>query len=206
MKHVGQRIGRLTLVEKHLRAYRNVQTVWTCRCDCGLVVRVRQCNLGRTLSCGCYLRDRTTARNTRHGFAPSPTYNVWLKMRLRCTDPTQSDYERYGGRGITVCRQWLQSFEAFLADMGERPSPLHSIERKDNDGPYAPWNCRWATASEQARNRRSSRRLEYAGTVATLAEWSERTGVSAALISQRLRRGWTVPAVFQPARSLDSAM
>lgn len=121
-------------------------------------------------------------------------------MRRRCESPTESGFAHYGGRGITVDPRWA-SFAAFLEDMGPRPSPLYTIERVDNDGPYAPENCRWADRTEQANNRRSSRIVSHAGESLTLAEWSRRTGIKWHTLWQRLANGWSVEkALTEPVR------
>ncbi|MGY8988455.1 MAG: hypothetical protein ACKVG7_07840, partial [Flavobacteriales bacterium] len=111
-------------------------------------------------------------------------------------------YDGYGGRGISVCDRWRDSFENFLADMGERPSNEHSIDRKDNDGNYEPDNCRWATKKEQGRNRRSNRILTFNNKTQTLIEWSEELGISSAVIRQRIKAsGWSIEeALTTPAR------
>lgn len=108
-------------------------------------------------------------------------------MIRRCYDQNNGVYSYYGGRGIKVCDRWLESYQHFLADMGPKPSPLHSIERRENEGNYTPGNCYWATKSEQARNRRTSHRLEFRGQTKTIAEWAETTGIPAQTIELRLR-------------------
>jgi hypothetical protein len=124
----------------------------------------------------------------------SPTYCAWQNMLKRCTNPSASGFKHYGGRGITVCEEWL-TFENFLSDMGERP-PGKTLDRfPDNDGGYGPGNCRWATRKEQANNRReaiSVKRLEHNGISLKLTEWANRLGIDKATLSGRLARGWSV--------------
>lgn len=138
-----------------------------------------------------------------HGHSYSPEYRAWQTMRLRCTEPKNSAYHAYGGRGIRVCARWLNSVEAFIADMGPKPSPKHELDRyPDNDGNYEPGNCRWATRSENDRNRRSNRLVECRGETLTLVAWAERGGVRAETIAERLDRGWEPErAIFTPARA-----
>ena len=130
------------------------KSYWLCECHCGnsCVVQGHKLTSGHTKSCGCYHIERIKGANTVHGYFGTPTYNSWAAMIRRCTDPNNNRYKYYGGRGISVCREWLDSFQSFLEDMGERPSD-RTLDRVDPDGDYKPSNCRWATAVEQRNNR-----------------------------------------------------
>lgn len=132
------------------------------RCQCGVVhnVEVKTLRSGRSQSCGCLQREMMVRTKVTHGHSRptagghSPTYRAWASMKVRCTNENVPQWNDYGGRGISICERWFHSFEAFLEDMGERPSPAYSLDRKDNDGNYEPGNCRWATRKEQNENQR----------------------------------------------------
>lgn len=142
-------------------------------------------------------------RKPTHGGRHLPEYTVWADMRRRCLNTTRKDYARYGGRGITICDRWIDSFANFLADMGPRPSPEHSIERRDNESGYGPENCFWGTRVEQARNKRDTSYLTLNGVTRCLAEWVEVTGIPHNTILMRINKyGWTVEkALTTPIRS-----
>lgn len=191
----GSRFGYLTVVRKDGAHKR--EPVWLCRCDCGTEKRVIHSSLMRrfTRSCGCATRQMIGEAKTLHGHARkgrvAPEFIVWQGMIARCEYRKHKSYRDYGGRGVRVCVRWKMSFEAFLADMGKRPTARHQIERIDNGGPYAPHNCTWATRSAQARNRRSTRKITARGKTQSLAAWAAETGVHRGTIASRLGRGWS---------------
>jgi hypothetical protein len=135
------------------------------------------------------------------GISKTPEYRIWIGIRARCLNPNRNGYPDYGGRGITVCEEW-DDFAQFLADMGPRPSPRHSVDRIDNNGNYCPENCRWATQSEQLANQNRSTRIEYNGKVQTGTEWAREFGIKERTLFGRLQRGWdihralTTPVLF----------
>jgi hypothetical protein len=171
---------------------------WLCRCSCGAEKPVDGSTLrnGTSISCGCHRDECTKARVTTHGKARpgsvASEWNIWSGMKQRCLNKASRSYLRYGGRGIAVCARWLKSFENFFADMGHRPSTNHTLERIDNDGPYSPENCRWATRHEQCRNTRKNRLVTFHGVTASVAEWASRTGLNDSTICFRLDNGWSV--------------
>ncbi len=174
-----------------------------CRCRCGTVRKVQSGDLvaGKSLSCGCFKRERTSQTMRIHGMSDTPEFRTWESMIARCYKPNRHDYPRYGGRRITVCDQWRESFAAFYADMGPRPSANHSIDRVDNDGPYCPENCRWATRKQQSRNMRSNLLITFQGETLCLTDWAEKLGVSLTALKHRVARGWSNKRTLtQPVR------
>lgn len=149
-----KKYSKLTVVEQ-APSGKNGHASWLCKCECGNSTTVLATNLksGHTTSCGC----ANTEAITKHGLRKSPEYQSWKAMIQRCTNPNAAGYEHYGGRGISVCPEWLHSFAQFFADMGMRPDINYSLDRKDNDKGYSKDNCRWATSSVQNNNRRRRR-------------------------------------------------
>lgn len=155
----GRRFGRLVAQAKEGLATDD-EARWRCLCDCGNETCVRSSSLrnGTTQSCGCLRRELLSTRPLKHGQARhgrlTSEYDAWHAMKQRCLNPNHAAYANYGGRGITVCQQWLESFEVFFADVGLKPDPELTLDRIDNDGSYEPGNVRWATRSQQNSNQR----------------------------------------------------
>ena len=157
----GQKIGRLTVVRRD--GSRGSNAAWICVCDCGNEVTHSGSDLTRTrrykiYSCGCFLRERNSDLNKTHGMTKTPEYRAWRGIKDRCFRPSSHRFYNYGARGISMYPEWVESFEKFYAHIGPRPGHGYSIDRINNDGHYEPGNVRWATAKEQAGNRRPPNR------------------------------------------------
>lgn len=126
-----------------------------------------------------------------HGMSGNYTYKSWGMMKSRCTNPSYNHYHNYGGRGIKVCDRWLESFENFLEDMGERPKN-HSLDRIDVDGDYCKENCRWSTSKEQNNNRRNNHIIEFNGKSQNITAWAEELNIKVDILSRRILRGWSI--------------
>jgi hypothetical protein len=181
----NKRFGLWRVIERAPSA--RGMTRWMCVCQCGekRAVYGKALRRGQSTSCGCHRRVLSKERATIHGLAGSSEYWTWSRMKNRCLNHKDKDWPNYGGRGITVCGRWLY-FQAFIADMGSRPSRLHSLERIDVNRGYGPENCRWATPKQQANNKRNNRRISFAGKTLNLREWAKITGLSDDVIYVRL--------------------
>lgn len=200
----GQKFGRLTVL-RYAGITPDHHARWECVCDCpakGIkIVTTGKLRRGHVRSCGCLERESRGLHWKTHGMSRTPEHWCWFSMKQRCLNPKADNYADYGGRGIKVCDRWIASFEAFYEDMGKKPSPKHSIDRKDVNGPYDKENCRWATKKEQSRNRRNTRPIPFGDESLTIAEWAERIGCDGQVISKRLQSGWSVErALTTPLR------
>lgn len=202
MNKIGQRFGRLLVIGESPRSQEIVgggrrRSYWDAKCDCGGTITTRWDALssGRARSCGC-LNTETRANQCRaratHGKSRSRVYRSWLHMRERCTDPNDKRWAHYGGRGITYCDRW-ESFDNFLADMGEPPEGK-TLERKNNNLGYSPENCIWATHLEQSRNRSNSVRVITSDGLVPLQEYADSKGLTYGGALSRVRL-YGLPAV-----------
>lgn len=202
---VGKRFGKLTVIELVKRPDRPKAAFWKCKCDCGneTIAFVGHLTHNHTTSCGCHALQRTSESHWKHGQAgngkkrrSTPEYRVWHKMKQRCYDVDSNGYENYGGRGIRVCKRWLDGFQNFFDDMGKRPEGM-SIERKDNNGNYEPSNCCWATKKTQSNNRRNNIQIMFNGRTQNLKQWCDEFGVKYKMAHKRIKHyGWTPEKAF----------
>lgn len=188
----GAVFDRLTVLE-HAGKDNKGNVLWRCRCSCGgeLVTYTLMLRTGKKKSCGCLRREKSAQhcrKMTKHGHwsngKPSSEYAIWSSMKARCSNPRHKQYKDYGGRGITVCPEWADSFERFLADMGARPDQNSSIDRIDNNLGYSPSNCRWATSKQQNNNNRGNRMLTIQGETKSYQQWCDQFGIT----RERLKR------------------
>jgi len=197
----GQKFGRLTVVS--FAENRDHRIYWNCLCECGNTSIVRGSDLksGASTSCGCLRVEKTATTHATHGHSvegnPSSTYHSWQQMKERCTNPNNKAYKNYGGRGITVCERWLDSFEHFLEDMGEKPSREYSIDRIDNSGNYCPENCQWSTRTEQQRNKRSNVHLTFNGETKLQGDWAKEWNITSGNFSYHLSQGRSLEWIYE---------
>lgn len=198
----GATFNLLTVLRRSDRKGTKVR--WVCQCRCGqqTTVIADQLTSGKTQSCGCLRKStKNKPKAFTHGMTYSPEFSSWSAMRKRCLNKRHHAYHRYGGRGITICDEWIDSFEAFYRDMGPRPKNL-TLERKDTNKGYSKENCIWATRAEQNINRRNTRLIEHDGKRLTIKEWSKVCGLKVCTINSRIHDGWDpVKAITTPLQT-----
>ncbi len=201
---VGKKFGKLLVLQDGGRAYDVKQQMWLCRCECGVEKPVSEASLRekKSRSCGCAVRKGRREAGYKH-----PLYRLWRRTTYKCHHPEAIGYAYYGGRGITVCDEWRESFDAFkdyIESLGLRP-PNYSLDRIDVNKGYEPGNVRWANSTTQARNRTSNTLLELNGEIHPIEEWGDRLGISSNTISHRLNKsGWSIhKALTTPKRNYN---
>ena len=175
------------------------RSTWFCECVCGKIVVRRHGDItsGKTKSCGCLRSEMCIQKNIVHGLSHTAEYAVYLGMKDRCYNVNEPAYKNYGGRGIIVCDRWRNSFKNFIADMGNRPSPKHTIDRINNDGDYCPENCRWVTRKVQNCNKRNTVVITINGISKSLMEWADIYQMPSERVRTRIAMGWDVERALQ---------
>lgn len=195
----GQRFGRLVVIERADNSA-DGRARWLCRCDCGQSKTVLGEHLkkGRTKSCGCAKSESSSKRFKKHGGRNSKLYRIWSNMKDRCNNPDCKVYSDYGGRGIKVCKEWIDDFSAFQKwALANGYKEGLTIVRKDNDKGYSPDNCRWTDRKIQGNNKRNCRYITYKGQRKTVAEWSDITGIPHDTLLYRLNHGWETERILK---------
>lgn len=202
----GKKFNRLTVINRegtHVSG-RSKLALWRCKCECGKEVVVRGSSLrnGTTKSCGCVQRENASIANTTHGLSRTSIHYIWLGMKRRCNNPKDKNYSYYGGRGISVCKDWDTDFVTFkdwALKNGYREGL--TLDRIDVNGNYEPSNCRWATQKEQSNNTRRNKFFKYNGGEYTLSQISDMCGIGYVALYKRLKRGWSIEeAASKPVR------
>ena len=187
---VGEKFGRLTVIER--TENKGSKAAWKCICDCGgfTVAVSHDLISGHTQSCGCFQKEMTSKASKTHGMRFTKIYHVWQSMKDRCFNPNNKRFNDWGGRGITVCDEWKNDFQAFYDHVSQLPhfgEEGYSLDRINNDGNYEPGNVKWSTQHEQCRNRRNNILIALNGKTFTLAELSEATGVKYSTLYHRYK-------------------
>ena len=185
----GRVFGRLTVICRVKHSGKGVR--WFCKCSCGNEKQVAGNHLrsGSTVSCGCHAAESTSSRSFIHGRTKSTEYKSWSAMKQRCTNTRNAEFYLYGGRGVSVCNRWIDSFENFIKDMGNKPKGM-SLDRIDTNGNYCPENCRWATDEQQNNNTRKNKFITHEGKTLSHTQWSKLLGGNPNLVYLRIREGW----------------
>lgn len=182
---IGRKSDKLTIVE--IIKENGKRKHFKCLCDCGLETIICSSNFTRNKECGVCANRSRSKKKTKHGMRYSPEYGIWNHMNYRCKNKRYKEYHLYGGRGISVCDRWRESFENFIEDMGKRPTSKHSLDRIDNGGNYEKSNCRWANKSQQAANRRSSVMITYKNRTMCIKEWSVELNIPYQRLNYRIQ-------------------
>jgi hypothetical protein len=203
--HTFNRLTVLFELPKRLLPSGQSQRMFHCQCICGNLRDVSGPNLvsGQVKSCGC--AKQSASKSRKRWWTKLPEYLIWCGMNRRCMNPYDGSYIWYGGRGIYVCERWRHDFVAFYTDVGQRPTPFHTIERLNNNGPYAPNNCVWATETIQARNKRNNHLLTFNGRTQSMAAWAEESGILYTTLRSRINNQWsTGDALTIPVGSIPT--
>lgn len=201
---VGKTFGRLRVLALAPSKSSHGHYLYFAICECGTFTRSNGSRLrsGSTQSCGCLQKERTSAAVKKHGKRWTTEYSIWLSMKGRCENPKNAHYKNYGGRGVDVSDSW-KYFENFLADMGQRPSKKHELDRIDNNGAYEKGNVRWTLRYVNSRNTRQNVWVEYKGLMLCLSDAAKAAGFKQQTISKRYAAGDREEKLFRPVPVKD---
>lgn len=208
--YINKTYNRLTIISfEEPRIYANKNgyfkkaTIVKCLCECGNIWKGLLTSVinNKTKSCGCFSKEiacKNGKNNTKHNLVKSSEYKTWRAIKARCLNPKNPAFHNYGGRGITICDRWLNSFENFLEDMGRKPSKNHSIDRINNNGNYELSNCKWSSKKEQSNNQRINKIVTYNEKTQTLRQWSEELKIDYNTLFSRINTSkWSIEKAFK---------
>jgi len=198
----GKKFGRWTVISRSKNNTNAGQPKWDCVCECGTNREITGGTLrsGNSKSCSCLQKEVVSTLNSTHKLSQHPLHKTWNSMHYRCVNPKSNRYKNYGGRGISVCPQW-SSLQQFIDDMGEKPTSLHTLDRKDNDKNYSPRNCHWATPKEQSRNKTSTALITIGSVTKCQVDWCKLYNRDPNTFRNRVNRfGWS------PLKALETPL
>ncbi len=201
----GQSFGYLTAI-RSTGSDKFGNAIWECLCCCGNLHSVTGTLLkrGHSKSCGCKKNEFLKESHTIHGFARTKEYRIWAGIKTRCTNPNATGYDRYGGRGILMCKEWMDDFNPFYEHIGPMPTSKHTVERIDNSKGYEPGNVRWATRIEQNNNMRSNRQLTLNGRTQNIGQWAKEIGICQTTLAGRIdKHGWSIEKALSTGKLLS---
>lgn len=201
----GQKIGECIFVsDAETSKNTDRRAIFECKCGKEFTTTIVMVKKLVTRSCGCLHREQLIKRNSKHGLRYLKEYSLWLNMKQRCTNPNFTNFKNWGGRGITMCDRWLNSFEAFYEDMGNQPAKRMAIDRIDNEKGYSKENCRWATQKQNNNNTRKNRMIEFNGKIQSLTDWCDELKLRYAATAYHCRRGIkTIEEIFDQSKILN---
>lgn len=199
----GKKFGRLKVLEYYGNS-KNCKALWLCQCECGntKIILGNSLTSKATVSCGCYNKEKARERRTKHNLSYSRLYKIWCGMKTRCYNKNFVYYCNYGGRGITICDEWLNDFETFYKwAISNGYEEGLTIDRINNDGNYEPINCRWISRKEQNNNMRKNIIIKYNGKEQTISQWAKEFGINRTALYYRIKRCWNIEkALTEPPK------
>lgn len=205
--NIGDQVGNCIYLGENFSNNWKQYAKFKCICRSEFIAVIYRVKSGHTKTCGCLIAKRNKDRLTSHGMTKSKEYNTWINLIQRCTNPNNDHFHRYGGRGITICESWLESFENFYNDMGSPASLRHSIERIENELGYCKENCKWELAKAQSNNRSTNLKITYNNETMTLKQWTEKLNLDYYMVHQRIKKlNWSITRAFETKQKWQRAI